>query len=156
MLVSFPRSGHHLLVRGLQQTSDHRVVYSEYYSVEHNMTNCDYVNLQKSHDFDLDLPIHDDLNYIVMFRSFDDAIQSWAKAEKIDDLKQFSHDQRLYFDQFMDKWVFSDRPNIWLIDYDVLIKEKRSVLTNAARTMGFVPDEFELNRWVHSERWKYS
>lgn len=161
-LVSFPRSGHHLSVRGLQAAMNHQIVYSEFYRSKHNMDNCDCVNLQKSHDFDMALPIREDYNYIVLIRGFELAVESWYKLSAPEgiDLETFRDEKKEYFDKFMEKWVsspnFDDSPNRLVVSYHDLVDKKIETVAAMARFMGADPDMLELTKWEHRERTKYS
>jgi hypothetical protein len=154
-LVSFPRSGHHLMVRGLTEAANHKLVYSEGYTPAHNFDTCDHVNLQKSHDFDMDLEIKPDLTYIVLIRAFELAVDSWIKAEQIEDAESFRDSKVEYYDQFMAKWVSPSNENVLVITYPYLTDYKTSAITDAAHHMGFDPDRKALARWEFSERRKF-
>jgi hypothetical protein len=67
--VSFPRSGHHLLVSFLHRYFGCQFIYCEYYN------HCQQIpcanpanNLQKSHDFDLELPADGAGEYLLQYR----------------------------------------------------------------------------------------
>ena len=157
VLVSFPRSGHHLLVRGLTEAANHRIVYSEMYNSAHNMNNCDFVNLQKSHDFDLTDPIDPELNYIVLIRGFELAVESWFRESEANDLELFRQSKTEYFDGFMAKWVNDHSvTNRIVISYHDMVDAKMNTVVKAAHSMGFVPDIDKLRRWEHSEKVKYT
>jgi len=112
-LVSFPRSGHHLMVRGLTEALGNKLVYSEYYTSKHNMDNCRFVNLQKSHDFELTDPVNENENYVVLIRDFAPAIKSWYETEQIrDDFEVFKEAKLAYYRAFVEKWM---QPSILII-----------------------------------------
>lgn len=146
-LVTFPRSGHHLLVRGLTEALDHKLVYSEFYETAHNLANCPYVNLEKSHDF-TDEPIDPDGNYIVMIRGFELAIESWYNSTDRDvSLETFRNNQKQYFDDFLDKWVRSEINNRLLINYHDFVDNKIKFVSLASRHMGYEPNMVKLSEW---------
>ena len=155
-LVSFPRSGHHLLVRGLTEAAGHRLVYSELYKCKHNMTNCDYVNLQKSHDLELTDPINPDMNYIVLIRGFEMAIESWFNVNESEDFEQFRQSKLDYYDQFMEKWLTNEVPNRLIITYADLIDNKKKTIMKASDHMGFDPDLDKVVMWEWRERVRYN
>lgn len=153
-LVTFPRSGHHLMVRGLTEALGHRLVYSENYHCAHNMSNCEYVNLQKSHDFD-DQPVDPQANYIVMIRGFELAVESWYVTHPRDEtFEAFRQRKQDYFDRFLSKWVAPDLPNRLLITYHDLVDNKLDCVRRACLHMGSEPDERKLKQWERRERVK--
>ena len=142
IIVSFPRSGHHLLVRGMLAAMPEQIVYSEFYKSAHNTMNCEFVNLQKTHDLELETPINPDAHYIVQIRGFELAVESWyklAKSEGYDgDFETFRDSKSEYFDRFMEKWVNNhDIPNKLVIPYHDLVSSKSASVINALRFMGF-------------------
>lgn len=152
-LVSFPRSGHHLMVRGLTEALNNRLVYSEFYTCKHNFSNCPYVNLQKSHDFN-DSPIDPDGNYIVMIREFEPAVESWWKTDLTLPFEEFRIKQKQYYDRFVSKWVDGDIPARLLIRYEDFINLKMDYVIQATRHMGVEPNMEKLADWSHREREK--
>lgn len=150
ILVSYPRSGHHLMVRGLTEALDHKLVYSAFYGVAHNMANCEFVNLQKSHDFDLTDEINPDLNYIVLIRNFEDATRSWHKSIKSEmPIDEFLESKREYYEGFRKKWG-----DAW--DYDFFVANKIPLISKACRFMGCMPNMGKLNAWSQKEAEKVS
>lgn len=150
-LVSFPRSGHHLLVRGLTEALDHKLVYSEYYNCVHNLNTCEYVNLQKSHDFN-DEPIDPEGNYIVMIRGFELAVESWYESQPREiSFEEFRDSQQPYFDSFMEKWVLPEMNNRLLINYHDFVDNKIKTVVAAARFMGYEPNQDKLKDWEMRE-----
>lgn len=153
MLVSIPRSGHHLLVRGITEGCDHKIVYSEYYSCVHNFNLCQYVNLQKDHDFKLHSPVDDALRYIILYRPFDQAVRSWHKSIESDDtVEDFIKSKQGYFDGFIHKWVTSDVKNRIIIQYDDLINDLETITVEACNHMGYTPNVSKIELWAKKER----
>lgn len=98
--ISFPRSGHHMLIRRLTEyfsiiscsdvcirnrsrktndidTSKNSFVYCEFYTTCQTIPCIDErCSFQKSHDFSLDVPIKKELHYLVQIRNPIDAITS--------------------------------------------------------------------------------
>lgn len=159
-LVSFPRSGHHLLVRGLTEALSHRLIYCEFYNGRHNFEHCEWTNLQKSHDFDLQLPFDEQYNYIILIRAFELAIDSWyANVIKYEgyegDLETFRDGKKEYFDAFNEKWVISpSADNKLIITYADLVDHKIDTVSRCARFMRADPDMDKLIKWERRERVK--
>lgn len=111
-IVSFPRSGQHLVVRGLMWVMPDLVVYSEGYQVAHNIENNGAVNIQKSHDFDLKLEVKPEYQYLVLTRDFIPALKSWWRMavgngmeDSEESFRNFCLDgKKAYYDGFMAKW----------------------------------------------------
>lgn len=75
-----PRSGHHALVRCLLDLLPDELSYCDFYRHCRQVPCTDpATNYHKTHDFDLRLPIRDDLKYIVQIRNPLEAIPSWYK-----------------------------------------------------------------------------
>lgn len=151
--VSFPRSGHHLLVRGMLQYVD-KLVYSENYTAAHNIVNCEFVNLQKEHDLELSLPVHDDLKYIVLIREKENAIKAWYKTHLVKnshvDFETFYKEKSPYYDGFVDKWIIKSAPNTLLIRYEELINNLQESVMRAAEFMGY---QYNHEKKTYLDRW---
>jgi hypothetical protein len=141
-IITFPRSGHHLLVRGILTALPEYAVYSEVYKSPHNMDNCEFVNLQKTHDFDLDEPINPDLQYIVQIRGFELAVESWHKLLVRNEsysgsFEDFRKEKTEYYDRFMEKWVNNPTfTNRLIIPYHELVADKKNTLINVIKYLG--------------------
>lgn len=160
-LVSFPRCGHHLMVRGLQWSLQGKLIYSNKYNSVHNFDNCDYVNLQKSHDFDLRDGFDEDYHYIVLIRGFELAIESWYLAAKdtfkIDtSLEMFRKQQLKYYDDFTAKWVATKKPNTIVISYSDFVSNKVDVMVKVTKFISdtdITPERMEwIKKWELAEK----
>lgn len=111
-LVSFPRSGHHWLVRMLQHYFGEELHYCEHYTQpECRMENCPETNLEKSHDFDFELKPAG-RHVIVLYRKDAAAsMLSWIKAENPgEDFQAFTRTRQEYWIKFLAKWTRPVRP----------------------------------------------
>ena len=156
-LVSFPRCGHHLLVRGLQWALEGKLVYSNYYNSKHNFETSPYVNLQKSHDFNTDEPISEDYHYIVLIRGFELAVESWHKALKPPmNLANFRNSKLQYYDDFTEKYVTNIPPNGIVIPYNDLVTSKVDTLIRAIEHIYPEPlteeQEMNIRKWELAEQ----
>jgi hypothetical protein len=77
--VSFPRSGHHLLVKCVKQYFGKRLGYCGNVFRGQDFLS-DGITLQKNHDFDLILPISSDARYLIQYRHPLEAIASWYRS----------------------------------------------------------------------------
>ena len=154
--VTFPRSGHHLLMRGLQWALQDELVYSEGYKSPHNMDKCPCVNIQKTHDFDLSEPVLPEMNYIVQIRPFELAVESWHKLEPSGmEFEEFRDSKVKYFDDFMAKWVLTNLPNVTVIPYNELVSDKVGTLLKAYKAITDLPLEPHrldaIRKWERAE-----
>ncbi len=163
--ISFPRSGHHLLVRCLTQIFGERLGYCEYYT-HCRTTPCPEPanNLQKNHDFHLRLQWSPQYSYLVQYRHPIEAIDSWFTYRlnhpnrwerwTIRDTKwhwhRFFSRKLKYWRRFIEKWVVDqDRDNVLTMDYRDFVRYPRRQLE---RIVKFVdrenePDQSRLD-WV--------
>lgn len=162
-IVSTPRSGHHLLIRGLDVSLNHKMVYSEYYNCAHNFANCDHVNVQKSHDFELDMPITDGFQYVVLYRDKDETMKSWFEAsDSGGNLNNWTLLWSAYYDGFMHKWVNNAKTNKLVLKYSELIENKAEIVEKVCEFMGVTPNHLKIEDWreredlIHSSQWTYS
>jgi len=151
-IVSTPRSGHHLLVRGLEAAANHKLVYSENYNCKHNFTTCDFVNLQKDHDFELDLDISKEFKYVVLWRPQAESLHAWYNATESNiSLSKFIKKNGNYFDRFAEKWLKSELPNVSIFFYADWIQHKRKTVKRICSIMGINPDLEKLFQWELDE-----
>ena len=128
LIVTFPRSGHHLLVGMLQKYFGPEMVYCETY--EHcNTIPCPNltVNVQKTHDFDLDVAAPDGWKVLVQMREPLPAIVSWYETQVsrygMEDSRrswdEFFAEKMHFYVNFYKKWAHGNH----VIFYEELIAE---------------------------------
>lgn len=168
--VSFPRSGHHALVRCLMDLLPEELSYCDYYRHCRRVPCTDgSKNYQKTHDFDLDLPIREDLNYIVQIRNPLEAVPSWYEYKFKDPYTRsgergwkklldrwllrdnrlhwelFSRQKFDYWRRFAKKWSQSvQRPNVILLTYRDFVRDTTGALARVLDLAGVkseVPSE---------------
>ena len=135
-LITFPRSGSSLLVRGLYSLLGGNLVYADH-TTEQNMDNCPFVNLQKEEDGVVD----QNMRYIVQYRSPEAALRSWYRdsiTDKRRTWESFREEQMKYYDEWVKKWVESDMNHRIIVTYEGLIKEKVKTIKAVADFMGEV------------------
>jgi len=127
MGVSWPRSGHHMLVRLLSLYFGPAFRYCEFHvghpthpDIDHccRTAPChhrDRIHFTKNHDFDLTLPQNPNQPYIIQYRDFAHSVvsefETAVRAGGIDDLGAFRHHvsrQVGSYRGFINKWVTSD------------------------------------------------
>lgn len=125
--VSWPRSGHHMLVRMLQLYFGPGFGYCDFYGgkpwVDDIDTCCgqipcarsDRIQLTKNHDFDLDLPQIAGQRYLVQYRDFAPSVVSNFElfvrnggADTALSFREFASGQFTRYLGFMQRWVHSD------------------------------------------------
>lgn len=152
--VSWPRSGHHLLVRLLRLYFGERFVYCDFYGGIEGCckslpcTRAD-VHMSKSHDFDLALPQIEGRKYLVQYRDFIPSIVSnWelfllGKTQTEDTAEnffKFASGEYTGYQRFVQKWVTSDFAKKHLIiHYEQITSYPQESLRAAAQWIA--PDE---------------
>jgi len=148
--VSFPRSGHHLLVDFLQHYFACRFVYCEYYHTCHQLPCANPANnLQKNHDFDLNLPTDGAGDYLLQYRHPLYAVTSnyflhlsgephrgepfEAGKEPIRIWHEFAVRDVEWWKVWMRKWILgNDNPRVWTLAYEDLLHHPVEMLSAAA------------------------
>lgn len=137
-LITFPRSGNHLMVRLLERM--HKLVSEEPFTFCEYYTDCKQVNCQcgakfrKNHDYAIDpdcrdpqynepIPIMSECKYIVMYREDPvEQLEAWyryVELEKYDIRKciLWCKAKLPYYTAFIKKWVTPQRSNVFVIEY---------------------------------------
>ena len=124
--ISYPRSGHHLTVRVLQQYFKHDFKYCQFYNNQEG--NCcqsfpctdESVRMTKNHDMELNRPNavglqkQPEVPYLVLIRNFLEAVVSdynlflRRNEDTYDAWVGFSERKIQYYKKFMQKWVLED------------------------------------------------
>lgn len=160
--VSFPRSGHHALVRCMMDLLPEELHYCDYYRHCRQVPCIDSkTNYQKTHDFDVALAVQNELKYIVQVRHPLEAIPSWYEYKFNDPYTRSGEsrwkklldrwvlrDNRLhwnyffpqklrYWERFADKWAGQiARPNVLLLTYDDFVSDTAKTLRRALEFSG--------------------
>jgi hypothetical protein len=157
IIVSFPRSGQHLIENILSYCcKEHNVefTYCEFYSCCRHLP-CDKGNkFSKNHDFDLDLNIEENIKYISLYRN--DLIlqlESYYRySSKLEfkeyeyvELLKFISDKKRYYNGFIEKWINNKDENILKIEYYNLLENPEKISKEIFKH--FFPD-VELNNKV--------
>lgn len=140
-IISFPRSGQHLIESVLRYIYDNlnkEFIYCEYYSCCSSLDNCKFnSNFQKNHDFWLNdkldyntnkLLINNNNKYLVLYRNnkikqLEAYYTYYIKSSRIkkvydyNELISFINGNSTYYDNFINKWVNNNQTNILKIDY---------------------------------------
>jgi hypothetical protein len=134
IIVSFPRSGQHLVEKILEfccKEHDIDFTYCEFYSCCKSIPCNNGKNTSKNHDFDLDLKISDDIKYISLYRkdmilqleSYYRYLSEYNDCEyNYDDLLSFIIKSSNYYKGFVEKWIDNEKTNILKIDYYDIVK----------------------------------
>lgn len=151
--VSWPRSGHHLLIRLLALYFGRRFGYCERYgpTKRGHIPCCGAfpcqrqgpITTSKNHDFGLDSELPDGMPLIVQIREPLAAITSDfelyvanGNPDTAKSFQDFAFHRARVFRRFCRKWVVAPRPNRLVIDYDDLMSHTERVLEAAITTYG--------------------
>ena len=134
-IISFPRSGQHLIERFLRfYHKENNISYSycEYYKHCGQIPCVDNSIFQKNHDWHLKLKINENEKYIVLYRSnFRKQLDSFYMHNKnkskllynseINEYFYFLENQKKYYNGFVKKWIDNSNKKILKIDYEKLV-----------------------------------
>ncbi|WP_127112544.1 hypothetical protein [Shimia sediminis] len=158
--VSWPRSGHHLLVRLLTHYFGPDFKYCQFYGAPPPQLDgidaccqtvpCKYagrIHFTKSHDFDLDVPLISNQKYLVQYRKFSASVVSNYELNvrngNEDSALAFRRFASYEFDRYQDflrKWIEPpSNKNLLKLDYDQLLDDPEGSLADAVRF--FLPGE---------------
>ena len=116
--------------------------YCEYYYSCRSLPCCDSANTyQKSHDFELTLPVNPQKNYIVQARNELDLLISWfelrlPRKRELDSAQgflAFARRMQPYLQGFYSKWLQRDLPNRLILDYDDYLANPGQRLANVVQ-----------------------
>lgn len=149
--VSWPRSGHHMLVRLLQIYFGPEFGYCDFYGgnpwVDEIDVCCgsipckhaDRIWLTKSHDFDLDLPQIEGQKYLVQYRDFAPSVVSNFELfvrnggeDSALSFRIFASGEFTRYLGFMQRWVHSDFASTQLmLNYSTFLSDPQGELSRA-------------------------
>lgn len=139
ILVSFPRSGQHLVEKILKFIcKEHNVefTYCEFYGCCNSIPCIKGKEISKNHDFNLDLEINSNIKYVSLYRE-DIVIQLeayyrfWIGQNKLKykykDLLEFIKNKVTYYNDFKNKWINNKNKNILKVEYYEIINNPEKV-----------------------------
>ncbi len=162
--VSFPRSGHHLLVQmlkvhfaekkerypaeGMATTAAHAIVgpfsYCEYYRCCRERPCKHGATFGKSHDFcGRELEPDPDVRYIVQIREPEWAIESHYELRRGRAWKPFAAEWARSWNKFVRKWIVPNHENVLVVSYRRLVEVPSFTFAAVLDWMG-VPDESQV------------
>lgn len=144
--ITFPRSGHHLLVDMLRAYCGSSLFYCEIYKRGHLQERAE-VNYLKTHDFDLHFETPEGWMEIVQIRDPVEAIESWHNLDLGRNASLNRHDfwgEKLkFYADFMGKWA-KPNPRRIFVHYRQLIDEPIQTLWRVLRHIS--EDHIDLDR----------
>lgn len=164
--VSWPRSGHHLLMRLLSAYFGPRFGYCEYHGPRETpeIPCCGafpcrkrgLISMSKNHDFDLSSPVPTGCAIIVQWREPLAAIQSEfelalraGQEDTAASFAAFAEKRASAYRRFMAKWLEAPIENRLAVEYDELVADPRSILADALTLWGEVePDTQRLSEAI--------
>jgi hypothetical protein len=124
--VSFPRSGHHWLLRMLRSNLGSYIRYGSHPIDDATLETHPNVNLQTEHDMDLETSVNTDFQHIVQYRRDKDAalLSAWnagcCNSEQY--RERFFEMRSSLYDEWKAKWVDADIPNRVVIAYEDMLE----------------------------------
>lgn len=154
IIVSFPRSGQHLIesiLRYLCESHNIPFSYCEFYTCCSQIPCKKESLISKNHDFDLELKIDKNNKYVSLYRndlilSLESYYRYWIKLKKIehkyDDLLNFIINTKDYYHKFTNKWIKNQKSNILKIGYYDLVSNP---VENSKKIFShFFPDVIQI------------
>ena len=142
LIISFPRSGQNLLHRLLKHIYKYyhlSYTYCEFYICCNHVPCLQKKQFQKNHDFDLKLDIDKNDKMFVLYRGnkisqleayfrynyskkYSNVNINYDNPAIFNDLIQFIHNHSHYYDEFMKKYIHTNKyNNVFLIEYNDFI-----------------------------------
>lgn len=139
--ISYPRSGHHILMACLKDYFGDRMHYCEYYT-HCQTTPCpeggSEINIQKSHDNQLDEIISPTKRYILQYRNPIKSLVSqcynhekyvWNKESTFEEWETFSNYKMELWEGFMKKWAQGNKEyNLLHLLYEDFLTDPKNFL----------------------------
>lgn len=151
--VSFPRSGHHMLVEVLKCYFGDEFHYCEWHSDYYKRPDvCAETNFTKTHDHHLTWPVSPEYHHLVQVRSPLYSIASWRIHHK-GQFRYFYEDQEVskqkveFWAKWVNKWILSPVPNRLIVQYESLIMRKSNVWRKVVEFVS--PDAVNMDKLCH-------
>lgn len=129
LIVSFPRSGQHLVEKILEFCcKEHNIefTYCEFYNCCNSIPCKQNKMIGKNHDFDLTMELENDYKYISLYRKdvilqLEAYYRYWIKCNNYEydynSLLNFIKDNERYYKKFTKKWIKNKNKNILKLEY---------------------------------------
>ena len=139
IIISFPRSGQHLIEKILKficKEHDVEFTYCEFYTCCNSLPCKKGKEFSKNHDFDLNLEVNNDIKYVCLYREdiilqleayYRFSIGQTKIKYKYKDLLKFIKDKSTYYNDFKSKWVNNKNKNILKVDYYEIIENPEKI-----------------------------
>jgi hypothetical protein len=148
---TFPRSGHNVIMRVCLGYFEDDLHWND----NHQKGKCgiekkpNWCNMEKSHDFDLDLKVRDDLMHIVGIRNPIHAIAGWKamtqrEGKTKQDWRPWCKEKMVFYARFVEKWLYTSVPNRLVVSYERLISCPETVCTAIIMHMMENPEKFDF------------
>ena len=139
LLVSFPRSGQHLVEKMLKficKEHDVEFTYCEFYTCCNSLPCKKGKEFSKNHDFDLNLEVNNDIKYVCLYREdiilqleayYRFSIGQTKIKYKYKDLLKFIKDKSTYYNDFKSKWINNKSKNILKVEYYEILENPEKI-----------------------------
>ncbi|XWN32521.1 MAG: hypothetical protein ROR55_05235 [Devosia sp.] len=158
--VSWPRSGHHLLVAVLTALIGRRFGYCEFYTPRQvpNSPCCglfpcaklDLICMSKNHDFQFDSVVPPGMKLIVQIRDYLPSMISDFEVyvavgndDTVASFRRFAENRAHRYARFRHRWIVPDLPDRLIVTYDDLTQNLEATLRTVAAfaELGAIGDE---------------
>lgn len=154
--ISFPRSGHHMMLEVLRRYFGDDLKYCEYYTEFRKRPElCGETNFTKYHDHDLTWPVDFKYcdKYLVTVRHPLYSIASWRihhrdeLGDVVENQERSKQKVKLWAD-WVNKWVLSDIPNRMIVQYESMVRDPCAAFF---KIIPFLSEEkMDFNKLSHS------
>jgi hypothetical protein len=139
MIVSFPRSGQHLVEKILKFCCEEHSIeftYCEFYTCCSSLPCSKGKEFSKNHDFDLNLEVNNDIKYVCLYREdiilqleayYRFSIGQTKIKYKYKDLLKFIKDKSTYYNDFKNKWINNKNKNILKVEYYEILENPEKI-----------------------------
>jgi hypothetical protein len=161
-IVSFPRSGQHMLEKLLfdfhSKFNIHPYSYCEFYNCCQEYK-CKYNSVyQKNHDFNLELNIKEDEKYVFLYRKNKIAnIEAYYRYHvnnnsnyDFNDFLNFYISVSPYYENLVNKYLCNEGNNILCIDYDEFMNDPSTIFHKIIIFFGFNYEKNEIHEFINN------
>ena len=153
LFATFPRSGHHVMQRVCHAYFGDRLHWCDIHKCGDQgfIKNPKFCNMEKNHDFDLDVPIRQELQHVIQIRHPIFAIAGWKAMHQREgkvkrDWRPWCQEKMNFYSKFCTKWLYTSVPNRLVVPYERLVVDPVKICSKVIEFMLEDPDELDTDR----------